>query len=67
MASHINTPGKVGRPGKCPAKNHSSPVRCHVPDAETLGSTAVISSTNRNGARWGKTSIGDGKELMTTP
>ena len=28
MASHMSTPGSVGRPGKWPAKNHSSPVRC---------------------------------------
>ena len=33
IASHISTPGSVGRPGKWPAKNHSSPVRCHVPVA----------------------------------
>ena len=31
IASHISTPGSVGRPGKWPAKNHSSPVRCHGP------------------------------------
>ena len=31
IASHISTPGSVGRPGKCPAKNHSSPVSRHTP------------------------------------
>jgi 3-hydroxymyristoyl/3-hydroxydecanoyl-(acyl carrier protein) dehydratase len=34
MASHISTPGSVGRPGKWPAKNHSSPVSRHRPVAD---------------------------------
>ena len=49
MASHINTPGSVGRPGKCPAKNHSSPVNFQIVDAEMPGVSSVISSTKMNG------------------
>ena len=37
MASHISTPGSVGRPGKWPGKNHSSPVRCQLPTALDTG------------------------------
>ena len=47
--STISTPGSVGRPGKWPAKNSSSPVSCQWPRAETPGSTAVTSVTKRNG------------------
>ena len=33
----------------------------------TVTDTEVISSTNKNGARWGKTSTGFGNEIMTSP
>src|SRR3954452_21484894 len=65
MASHIRTPGSVGRPGKCPAKNHSSPVRCQRPVAPTPGSMATISSTNRNGGRCGRIEAGSGRSLIS--
>src|SRR4051794_13610758 len=63
-ASTISTPGSVGRPGKWPAKNASSPVRCHRPRAERPGTTSSISSTKRNGGRWGKTSSGRTRERL---
>ena len=37
IASHISTPGSVGRPGKWPAKNHSSPVNRQRPRADYAG------------------------------
>src|SRR4051794_38999143 len=57
-ASTMSTPGNVGRPGKWPVKNASSPVRCHRPRADTPGTTSSTSSTKRNGGRWGRTSSG---------
>src|SRR6187399_3775665 len=60
-ASTISTPGRVGRPGKCPAKNASSPVRCQRPAADRPGTTSTSSSTNRNGGRCGRTSTGAGR------
>src|SRR5277367_5080952 len=62
--STISTPGRVGRPGKWPPKNASSPVSSHVPVAETPGSTAVSSVTKRNGGRCGRTSAGWGRSDM---
>ena len=56
--STISTPGRVGRPGKCPAKKSSSPRRCHRPRARCPGSSSVTSSTSRNGGRCGNTSSG---------
>src|SRR5438132_5250397 len=64
-ASTINTPGSVGRPGKCPAKKASSPVRCQRPRADTPGTTSSISSTNRNGGRWGRTSSGRTRDRLS--
>ena len=60
MASHMRTPGRVGRPGKWPAKKSSSPVRRQRPEARRPGSSSVTSSTNRNGGRCGITSAGRG-------
>ena len=51
MASHIKTPGKVGRPGKCPGKNHSSPRSFHRPVALLAITSSSMTSTNKNGAR----------------
>src|SRR3546814_15490729 len=59
----MSTPGSVGRPGKWPPKNASSPVRCQRPVAETPGSTSTSSSTNRNGGRCGRTSDGEGRSF----
>ena len=36
-ASTISTPGSVGRPGKWPAKNASSPVSCQRPRGRLAG------------------------------
>ena len=58
MDSRSNTPGVVGRPGKCPGKNHSSPRRVHSPLARTPGSIVSISSMKRNGGRCGSQSLG---------
>ena len=60
IASTMSTPGRVGRPGKCPLKNGSAPVNLHTPLALRPGSTEVTSSTKRNGGRWGRTSSGLG-------
>src|SRR5687768_12062683 len=57
----MSTPGRVGRPGKWPAKNASSPVRCQRPMADCPGTTSTSSSTNRNGGRCGRTSAGAGR------
>src|SRR5580658_2112860 len=62
--STISTPGSVGRPGKWPPKNASSPASSHVPVAETPGSTARSSVTKRKGGRWGRTSAGRGSCVM---
>src|SRR3546814_11383810 len=59
----MSTPGSVGRPGKWPPKNASSPVRCQRPVAETPGSTSTSSSTNRNGGRCGRTPDGEGRSF----
>src|SRR6266851_7809632 len=58
IASTMSTPGSVGRPGKWPAKNGSSPVRCHDPRALTPGSTSSMVSIRRKGGRCGRTSSG---------
>src|SRR5688572_15297017 len=60
-ASTISTPGSVGRPGKWPAKNASSPDSRQRPWADSPGTTSSSSSTNRNGGRCGRTSIGAGR------
>src|SRR5579875_2679820 len=56
--STIRTPGRVGCPGKCPAKKSSFPVRCHRPLAPVPGWMSTISSTRRKGGRWGSRSPG---------
>lgn len=58
--STINTPGKVGLPGKCPRKNSSSPVRRQEPLALVAGTRRLTSSTRRNGGRCGRISAGCG-------
>ena len=66
-ASTMRTPGSVGRPGKWPAKNASSPVSRQRPVADCPGSTATSSSTNRNGGRCGRTSAGAGRSPARQP
>ena len=66
-ASTMSTPGRVGRPGKCPAKKASSPVSCQRPMAATPGSTETISLTNRNGGRWGRRSAGSTGRTLQGP
>ena len=63
MASHISTPGNVGRPGKWPAKNHSSPLNFQIVEAETPGVNSVISSTKMKGSRWAMRSVGLGNAI----
>ena len=47
------TPGMIGRPGKWPAKNHSSPVTAFRATTRTPGSSSSTSSRKRNGSRCG--------------
>ena len=54
----MRTPGSVGRPGKWPSKNGSSPRRCQTPLAHAPGVTDVTSETRRKGGRCGRTSAG---------
>ena len=46
-ASSIKTPGVVGRPGKCPGKNHSSPVSVQSPLARSPGSILTSRSIKK--------------------
>src|SRR5579875_1761525 len=59
----MSTPGSVGRPGKWPAKKGSSPVSLQMPLADDDSTISTTSSTNRKGARWGRTSAGRGSPL----
>ena len=47
---HQRRPAGCGRPGKCPAKNGSSPVSRHDADARSPGTTSCTSVTKRNGS-----------------
>ena len=52
-ASTMITPGMIGRPGKCPGKNHSSPRTRLRATTRTPGSSSSTSSRKRNGSRCG--------------
>ena len=52
-ASTMITPGMIGRPGKCPGKNHSSPVTSLRATTRTPGSSSSTSSRKRKGSRCG--------------
>ena len=49
----MRTPGMTGRPGKCPARYHSSARTILRATQRTPGSSSSTSSTRRNGSRCG--------------
>ncbi len=51
-------PGRVGRPGKCPAKKASSPVSCQLPVADWPGSTASELGDEEEGVAMGQVVLG---------
>ena len=53
IASIVSTPGMTGRSGKWPAQPPSSAEPSRRPTTRLPGSSSSISSTSRNGARWG--------------
>jgi len=66
IASRSNTPGVMGRPGKWPGKNHSSPLRVHSPLARSPGSILTMASTRRNGGRCGSQYAGSNESSLTS-
>src|SRR5207302_10985218 len=58
--STISTPGMIGRPGKWPVRKGASAASAKRARADRPGWRSMTSSTNRNGARWGRTSAGAG-------
>src|ERR1022692_3142967 len=54
MASTMSTPGMMGRPGKCPAKNGSLMVTFLIATIRTLRFKSRTRSISKNGYRWGR-------------
>ena len=56
IASTISTPGMIGRPGKCPARYHSSAARACARRRASRARARRTSSMRRNGSRCGRIS-----------
>ncbi len=64
-ASTMITPGRIGLPGKWPAKNAASGSTRQRARADSPGASARTSSTKRKGGRCGRRSVGSGRRSGT--